>query len=194
MWQIAARNLALMHIAIYDAMVAADSKYAYKRSRPSAVNADLTTTVLNPPSPSYPAEHAVAAGAASEVLTYIFPERGEFFRKLADGAARSRLIAGVNYESDRGGQALGRQVAVLLVIARGKSDGTDAKWTEFGANRPRKVDRYEPDPANGRHLETMGVVFARRIPPRPADHLRFAGEGGGARRDQELSAHAANKQ
>ena len=78
--QIAARDLALMHIAIYDATVAAwDSKYAYKRLRPSAVSSDLTTVLPNPPSPSYPAEHAVAAGAASEVLAYIFPERGEFY-------------------------------------------------------------------------------------------------------------------
>jgi hypothetical protein len=37
-WQIASRDLALMHIAIYDAMVAAwDSKYAYKRLRPTTV-------------------------------------------------------------------------------------------------------------------------------------------------------------
>jgi membrane-associated phospholipid phosphatase len=144
-WQIAARNLALMHIAIYDAMVAAwDSKYAYKRSRPSAVNADLTTVLVNPPSPSYPAEHAVAAGAASEVLAYIFPERSEFFRKLADEAARSRLIAGVNYESDvAAGMALGRQVAVL-VIARGKSDGTDAKWTGSVPTGPGKWTGTNP--------------------------------------------------
>jgi membrane-associated phospholipid phosphatase len=119
-----------MHIAIYDAMIAAwDSKYAYKRPRPSAASPTLTTAIPNPPSPSYPAEHAVAAGAASEVLAYIYPERAESFRRLGEEAARSRLIAGVNYESDvAAGMALGKQVAAL-VIERGKSDGTDAKWT-----------------------------------------------------------------
>jgi membrane-associated phospholipid phosphatase len=129
-WQIASRDLALMHIAIYDAMVAVwDSKYAYKRLRPSALRASLTTVVPNPPSPSYPAEHAAAAGAASEILAYLYPERAEFFRQLADEAARSRLIAGVNYASDiAAGIALGKQVATL-VIAHGKSDGTNAKWT-----------------------------------------------------------------
>jgi membrane-associated phospholipid phosphatase len=129
-WLVAARNLALMHIAIYDAMVAAwDSKYAYKRLHPSAVRAGLTTIVANPASPSYPAEHAVAAGAASEVLAYVFPDRAAFFREKADEAARSRLTAGVNYPSDiAAGLALGREVAAL-VIARGKSDGTDAKWS-----------------------------------------------------------------
>lgn len=128
-WQIAARDLALMHIAIYDAMVAAwDSKYAYDRPRPSTVNSGLMTVIANPPSPSYPAEHAVAAGAASEVLAYIYPDRASFFRERAEEAAGSRLTAGVNYPSDvAAGMALGRQIAAL-VIARGKADGTDAKW------------------------------------------------------------------
>src|SRR5262245_52753946 len=87
-WQIAVRDLSLMHIAIYDAMVAAwDSKSAYKRQRPSAVSSSLTTTVPNPPSPSYPDERAVAAGAASEVLAYVYPDRAEVFRQLAEDAA-----------------------------------------------------------------------------------------------------------
>src|SRR5262249_32107717 len=119
-WQIASRNLALMHIAIHDAMIAAwDSKYAFNRPRPSVVKADLTTVIANPPSPSYPAEHAVAAGAASEVLAYVFPARAEFFRDMAEEAARSRLVAGVNFPSDiAAGLKLGRQVAAV-VIARG---------------------------------------------------------------------------
>jgi membrane-associated phospholipid phosphatase len=129
-WPIASRDLALMHIAIYDAMVAAwDSKYAYNRPRPSEARPGPWTVVANPQSPSYPAEHAVAAGAASEVLAYIFPDRAAYFRQEAEEAARSRLTAGVNYPSDTAaGLALGREVAAL-VIARGKSDGTDAKWT-----------------------------------------------------------------
>jgi hypothetical protein len=53
-WQLAARNLALMHIAIYDAMVAAwDCKYAYHRPRPSTVKVGLVTVVASPSSPSY---------------------------------------------------------------------------------------------------------------------------------------------
>jgi membrane-associated phospholipid phosphatase len=129
-WPVASRNLALMHIAIYDAMIAAwDSKYAYNRPRPIAVKPDLAIVAANPPSPSYPAAHAVAAGAASEVLAYVFPDRAAFFRQQGEEAARSRLTAGANYPSDiASGLALGRQVAAL-VIARGKSDGTDAKWT-----------------------------------------------------------------
>jgi len=150
-WQIAVRDLALMHIAVYDAMIAAwDSKYAYMRPRPSAVNVSLATVVPNPPSPSYPAEHAVAAGAASEVLAYIFPQRADYFRQLAAEAARSRLVAGVNYQSDIvAGLALGREVAAL-VIARGKADDTDAKWTGSVPTGPGKWTGTNPVlPMNG---------------------------------------------
>jgi membrane-associated phospholipid phosphatase len=129
-WLVAARNLALMHVAIHDAMVAAwDSKHVYNRPRPSAARADLTIVVPAPASPSYPAEHAVAAAAASEVLAYVYPDRAAYFRERAAEAAQSRLEAGVNYRSDvAAGMALGKQVAAL-VIERGKVDGSGAKWT-----------------------------------------------------------------
>jgi hypothetical protein len=144
-WLLAARGLSLMHLAIYDAMIAAwDSKYAYNRLRPNALKPDLKTAVATPPSPSYPAEYAVAAGAASEVLAYLFPERAQFFRDKAAEAARSRVIAGVNYPSDAdAGLALGKKVAAL-VIERGKSDGTDAKWTGTVPNEPGKWHGTNP--------------------------------------------------
>ena len=119
-----------MHIAIYDAMIAAwDSKAAYDRPRPSAVHARLSTAIRNPPTPSYPSAHAVAAGAASEVLAYIYPGRAAHFRAKAEEAARSRVLAGVSYPSDvEAGLALGRKVATLA-IERGKADGMDARWS-----------------------------------------------------------------
>jgi hypothetical protein len=69
-WQWAIRDFALMHAAIYDVMIAVwDSKFAYNRKRPSEIDASLVTAVPNPRSPSYPAEHAAAAGAAAAVLS-----------------------------------------------------------------------------------------------------------------------------
>jgi membrane-associated phospholipid phosphatase len=144
-WLVATRGLSLMHVAIYDAMVAAwDSKYAYNRPRPSAVKADLKTAIANPPSPSYPAEHAVAGAAAAEVLAYLFPDRAPFFREQAEEAARSRVTAGVNYPSDvAAGMALGKKVAAL-VIERGKSDGSDAKWNGTVPSEPGKWNGTNP--------------------------------------------------
>ncbi|HYE91057.1 MAG TPA: hypothetical protein VEA38_08565, partial [Terriglobales bacterium] len=55
-----ARALALLHVAVHDATVAAwDAKYVHARRRPSAVDRRLSTAVTVPPTPSYPAEHAV---------------------------------------------------------------------------------------------------------------------------------------
>ncbi len=123
------RGIALLNVAIYDAMVAAwDAKYSYHRLRPSQVDGTLTTLLDVPDSPSYPSEHAVAAGAASTILTYLFPDNAALFAEKAEEAARSRLVAGVQYPSDvEAGLALGRAVAEQ-VIAYAKTDGADAKW------------------------------------------------------------------
>src|SRR5438874_10575761 len=69
------RVLALVNVAIYDATVATwDAKYAFNRPRPSETDASLSTLLPIPSSPSYPSEHAAAAGAASAVLAYLFPK------------------------------------------------------------------------------------------------------------------------
>lgn len=134
-----------MHAAIYDAMVAAwDTKYAYQRKRPTEVDVSLVTALPNPPSPAYPAEHAVAAGAAAAVLSYLFPDRAPYFVEKAEEAGRSRLLAGVQYPSDVGaGLELGRKVAAL-VIKRGKADGTDAKWAGSVPTGPGKWSGTNP--------------------------------------------------
>jgi membrane-associated phospholipid phosphatase len=123
------RGMAMMNVAIYDAMVAAwDAKYTYNRPRPSTLAGTLTTLVAVPNSPSYPGEHAVAAGAAATILGYLYPDDAQHFQAKAEEAAYSRLLAGVQYPSDvEAGLELGRQVA-LRVIERAKADGADAVW------------------------------------------------------------------
>src|SRR5258708_37495323 len=60
------RALALVHVAIYDAMVAAwDSKYVYNRPRPSPLHKAPTTGIPNPHRPSYPRDHAVPTWATT---------------------------------------------------------------------------------------------------------------------------------
>jgi membrane-associated phospholipid phosphatase len=90
------RVLALVNVAIYDATIAAwDAKYVYNRPRPSEADPSLTTVILNPSSPSYPSEHAAAAGAASAVLAYLFPKDAQSFMDKAEMAGQSRILAGV---------------------------------------------------------------------------------------------------
>ena len=87
------RAMALMNVAIYDAMVATwDAKYTYNRNHPSEFDASLDTLLPNPASPSYPSEHAVAAGAASAILAYIFPDDAQSFNDQAQAAAQSRSL------------------------------------------------------------------------------------------------------
>jgi hypothetical protein len=124
-----ARIMALLHVAMFDATIAAwDSKAVYNRPRPSEFDKSVVPVIPNPESPSYPSEHAVAAGAASEVLAYLFPTRADFFRAKAEEAGQAFLMAGVQYPSDvAAGLELGRQVA-SQVIDWALADGSGAAW------------------------------------------------------------------
>jgi membrane-associated phospholipid phosphatase len=125
----AARMLALLNVAIYDATVAAwDTKDAYARPRPAEFQRGFATALPTPASPAYPAEHAVTAGAAATVLGYLFPADAALFDGWAEEAGRSRLLAGTDYPSDvAAGLELGRQVGAV-VVAWGRADGADARW------------------------------------------------------------------
>ena len=131
------RALALLHAAISDATVAAwDAKYAYNRPRPDDFDRSLRPAIETPDSPSYPSEHAATAGAASEVLAYLFPDRADFFRAKAVEAGETFLIAGTQYRSDvEAGLNLGRQVA-QLAIARAMNDGFKCQVGRHHAHRP----------------------------------------------------------
>jgi PAP2 superfamily len=111
----------------YDATVAAwDTKYAWNRPRPSQIDPGIATWVAVPRSPSYPSEHAVAAGAAAAVLSYLFPDNANTFSSMADEAARSRLFAGTDYPSDTAaGLRLGRAIGAQ-VVAYALGDNSDA--------------------------------------------------------------------
>jgi membrane-associated phospholipid phosphatase len=121
------RAFAMLNVAIHDALIAAwDSKYAHNRRRPSEADPQFASALPVPRSPSYPCEHAVAAGAGSAVLAHLFPKEAQRFTAAAEEAARSRVLAGVVYPSDtRAGLDLGRAVAAR-VIEHLKLD--DTKW------------------------------------------------------------------
>ncbi len=139
------RILALLHVAIYDALVATwDAKYAYERRPPFQVDRRVRRRVPDPGVPSYPSEHAAAAAAAAAVLEYLFPlEDPERFRSMVRAVAEARIAAGVAFPSDvEAGLALGRAVAER-VIAYAKTDGSDAEWT---GTMPEGPDMWKPTP------------------------------------------------
>jgi membrane-associated phospholipid phosphatase len=164
------RMLALLNVAIYDATIAAwHAKYTYHRPRPSAISPMLTTALPTPLSPSYPCEHAVAAGAASAVLAYLFPKAAQFFAAKAHEAGRSRLLAGVQYPSDvAAGLELGRRVA-QMVIARARTDGSDAKWTGTAPVGPGLWTGVPIEPMMGTWKTwALSSGSELRLPPPPA--------------------------
>ena len=186
------RMLALLNVAIYDAMVAAwHAKYKYNRRRPTEVEAKLTPAVPVPESPSYPSEHAVAAGAASAVLSYLFPDKAKFLAEKAVECGNSRLLAGVQYRSDvAAGLQLGRQITAP-VIERAKADGSDAKWAGSVPTTPglwNGRDPYDPQMAKWKTwvLSSGGQL---RPPPPPAfddaamDEVKEAAKNPRARRE-----------
>src|SRR3984957_11260724 len=124
------RGMALGSVAIYDSTIAAwDSKYAWNRPSPSAMDSSIKpfATALNVP--SYPSEHAVVAGAASVVMAYLFPTMAETYTDLAEEAARSRVFAGAAFPSDvTAGIQLGRQVG-QMVVAYAMADGSSTPFT-----------------------------------------------------------------
>jgi membrane-associated phospholipid phosphatase len=124
------RGMALVSVAIYDATVAAwDSKYAYSRVCPSAMDASIKPVVAVPNDPCYPSERAVAAGAASVVMGYLFPNVAETYTDLAEEATRSRVFAGVSFPSDASaGLQLGRQIG-QMVVAYAMTDGSSTVFT-----------------------------------------------------------------
>ena len=140
----AGRALALLHVAAYDAVVAAlDAQAAHGRPAPASTVPGLTPLgAATRGRSSFPSEHAAVAGAAATALAYLFPdEPGWKLEDLAGEAARSRLQAGAAYRSDiAAGLALGRTVGARAV-ARGLVDGADAVWD---GTRPTGPGTWRP--------------------------------------------------
>lgn len=69
-----------------------------------------------PRHPAYPSGHSTYSGAASELLSFFFPDYRREFDRLADNIGLARLWAGVHWRSDHvNGQKLGRAVACLII-------------------------------------------------------------------------------
>lgn len=162
-----ARGMALLNIAIYDAIVATwDAKYTYNRPRPSGI----TPLIEMPASPSYPSEHAAAAGAAATVLAYLFPDEADFFAAQAEAAGQSQLYAGIHYPSDvEAGMTLGSSVGAK-VVAMAQSDGSDAVWEGVIPTGPDKWIGENPALPTAGTWQTwvIGSVDDYLPPPPPA--------------------------
>jgi membrane-associated phospholipid phosphatase len=165
---VAARYWAYVTVAMYDATIAAwDSKYAYNRQHPEQLDPTIRPRLAYPNSPSYPSEHAVVAGAAAAVLSYLIPAEAPSFTSLAEEAARSRLTAGVALPSDMlAGLSLGRAVAAK-VIDRARSDNCCPPWTGTVPTGPGLWIGTNPGGVNDRYWRTFVLSSGAEVRPGP---------------------------
>lgn len=108
-----ARLLALLNVAIYDALVVAwEAKYTYWTLRPFHMDAAMTTVFTTPNYPSFPSGHAGISNAVAEVLVDQFPANAEVIRAKAAEAYESRIWAGIHFHHEMvAGKAIGVAVA-----------------------------------------------------------------------------------
>jgi hypothetical protein len=133
----ASRGYALVSVAMYDAVVAAQSwQLRHRRRAPGADGAGGSF--------SYPSDKAALGAAAARVLAYLFPERpAAQLDRMADDAARTQVAAGAAYPSDvEAGLELGRAVGDA-VVARARADGSGRVWT---GRRPAGRGYWSPPP------------------------------------------------
>jgi membrane-associated phospholipid phosphatase len=141
----ATRALSLVAAGLNDAIIAAwDSKYTYRRPRPSELDGQLTPAIAVPDSPSYPSDYSAAAAVASTVLGYLFPDRQSALDSMAIAAEQSRVYAAVEFPSDlTAGTALGKAVA-QAVIQRAQTDGFSTPFTGSFPPTPGKWSSANP--------------------------------------------------
>lgn len=114
----AARHLALFHAALDDAVASARQHKAKSGA----------------------SEYAAAAEVAAAVLTYLFPARAEYFgAKAVEAIDARKAVKSETAATIAAGRELGRKVAATA-IARGKADGSDAKW---GGTVPEGPGRWK---------------------------------------------------
>jgi hypothetical protein len=117
-----ARTLALVGTALMDAGIACwDAKYYYYYPRPQQFG--VKTSVGLPNFPSYTSGHSTFSGAASAILSALFPNRAAEFAAEAQEASVSRIYGLIHYRFDctvglEHGQKIGE-----YAITRSKTDG-----------------------------------------------------------------------
>jgi hypothetical protein len=86
------------------------------QSGDGAVRTMPTPSPGTPRHPSYPSGHSTYSGAASEILSFFFPDYTAEFDKMADNTGMARLWAGIHWRSDHiQGMKLGRCVAREII-------------------------------------------------------------------------------
>jgi hypothetical protein len=96
-----ARAFAYLNVGMYDAGVSTwYTKFKYWTERPFQAAPGLVTAIPTPNFPGYASGHSTFSGAASVILSEIFPQEIEFYEICADDANLSRFSGGIHLMQD----------------------------------------------------------------------------------------------
>jgi hypothetical protein len=96
-----ARAFAYLNVGMYDAGVSTwYTKFKYWTERPFQAAPGLVTEIPTPNFPGYTSGHSTFSGAASVILSEIFPQEKEFYGSCADDANLSRFSGGIHLMQD----------------------------------------------------------------------------------------------
>lgn len=142
----ASRGLALVSVAMFDAMVSAyDTKYHYLRPRPSAFINPPTPYGPIPDSPGYASDRAAISKAAAEVLKYLFPLDVAAIDARLGQALEAELDACACFQSDvDAGVSIGQAVATQVLAHAAADHGDDPQPAYAASGIP---GRWAPTPA-----------------------------------------------
>ena len=143
------RTLALLNVAMYDAVIAAcDAKLAHRRPSPAERDSRIKALAPRDDLSSHASVDAAIAAAAVAVLSAIYPDRSDAFKARQDELLKVRLAVGSHTASDLAtGTQIGEAIGALAV-ARASTDGASAYWqgevpTTPGAWKPAKPFRND---------------------------------------------------
>ena len=164
------RPFALMSAAIYDAVVATAKAKEAAGSWSVPADSGVEPLVATSEGSSFPSEHAAVAIAASEVLSYLTPDHAQRYKAMAEEAIQSRLLAGVNIQSDiDAGRIIGQAVADA-VIAYGEAD--DSNLPQEYSSKPENSLYAVEEPVASNLGKAKTIVLENgaqfRAPPPPA--------------------------
>ena len=95
------KTAALFDAALSDErIVGAEAKKYWHRPRPFVASATIKPCVDEPPTDSYPSNHATTGMLYAEILARMAPEQARRIFARADQYAKNRVICGVHYQSD----------------------------------------------------------------------------------------------
>jgi acid phosphatase (class A) len=80
--------------------IGGQAKKFWNRPRPFVASNLISPCVDEPPTDSYPSNHATTGRLYAEILARMLPEQSRRIFARADQYARNRVICGVHYESD----------------------------------------------------------------------------------------------